>query len=291
MSFFSSFSILCAQQKGAPGQNNLYLSQEPLGDVPEVFAKGIISLEDGHEYCLSMTPDGRVIYFNRAGLGIMTCSWTDSGWTNPKEAAFTEKYPGGEAHITHDGKHLLMNRFAQLDSGETGGIWSLQRTETGWGDPQFLIPKGMRATSTRDGQIYTTDITGFRVEGLDDGVIAKWMKTENGYLRDADPGGGVNTDSVDAHPFIAPDESYLIFNSRREGGKGEADLYVCFRSKEGFWSEAVNMASLNSEGSEWCATVSPDGRFLFFTRNGPKGGDIYWVDAKIIEDLKPNELK
>jgi len=29
--------------------------------------------------------------------------------------------------------------------------------------------------------------------------------------------------------------------------------------------------------------LSPDGRHLFFTRNG----DIHWVDASIIEDLRP----
>jgi hypothetical protein len=282
---------LFSQQNNIPKLASPYLGQKPPGDVPQVFAKGVISLEKGHEYCLTMTPDGREIYFNRAGSGIMVCSWTGSEWSIPEKAAFNEQYPGGEVHITHDGKRLLMNRYAQLDSGETGGIWALQRTDDGWEKARFLIPMGMRASSTHDGSIYTTDITGFRVEGQDDGIISRWIKTDKGYLRDVDPDGGVNTESVDAHPFIAPDESYLLFNSRRAGGIGEADLYVCYRSKEGLWSEAVNMAPLNSEGSEWCATVSPDFRFLFFTRNGPNGGDIYWVNAAIIEELRPKKLK
>jgi len=39
------------------------------------------------------------------------------------------------------------------------------------------------------------------------------------------------------------------------------------------------------------AFVSRDDKYLFFPRLKPGKGDIYWVDAKIIEDLKPKELK
>ena len=38
-----------------------------------------------------------------------------------------------------------------------------------------------------------------------------------------------------AHPFIAPDESYLIWDSEREGGFGESDLYISFRQDDGSW--------------------------------------------------------
>ena len=40
-----------------------------------------------------------------------------------------------------------------------------------------------------------------------------------------------------------------------------------------------------------CVTVSPDGRFFFFSnlKNGME--DIYWVNADIIEDLKHGGLK
>ena len=288
---FSVFNILflgnCAKQVDFLSLKDRYLGEEPPGKNPRVFARGIISQENAHEYCMAMTPDGKEIYFSRAGVGVMVCSWTGSEWTSPARAGFSGRYPGGEVHVTPDGKHLLMNRYAELDSGETGGIWALQRTDDGWDQARFLIPSGMRATSTHNGSVYTTDITGFRVEGRDGGIIAKWTDTEEGFKRDTDPDGGVNTESVDAHPFIAPDESYIIFNSTRTGGKGKGDLYLCYRSGEGSWSEAVNMEPLNPEAAEWCATVSPDGKFLFFTRNGPGGGDIYWVNAKIIDELKP----
>jgi len=36
---------------------------------------------------------------------------------------------------------------------------------------------------------------------------------------------------------------------------------------------------------ELCPVVSPDGRHLFFMRSG----HVYWVDAAVIEDLRPAE--
>jgi hypothetical protein len=37
--------------------------------------------------------------------------------------------------------------------------------------------------------------------------------------------------------------------------------------------------------------VTLDGRFFFFLSNRTGEYETYWVDAKIIEDLKPKELK
>jgi hypothetical protein len=42
----------------------------------------------------------------------------------------------------------------------------------------------------------------------------------------------VNTGKMTAHPFIAADESYLIWDSEREGGFGESDLYISFRQEK-----------------------------------------------------------
>lgn len=285
-------TIILATAAAAPSRlQGPYLGQTPPGDTPQVFAPGIVSLEDAREYCLAMTPDGRELYFNRAGVGVMTCILTGSGWAQPQVAEFSGRYPGGEVHITPDGRQLLMNRFAGLAEGETGGIWSLPRVNNGWGDARFLIPQGMRATSTREGAIYATDIAGYRVEGRDGGIIARWTRRDEEYRRETDPGGSVNTSAIEAHPYIAPDERYLIFNSQRPDGKGEGDLYISFRRADGSWGAAVNMEPLNSASADWCATVSADGRYLFFTRNTPDGGDIYWVSAGIIERFREASLR
>jgi hypothetical protein len=211
--------IISAQQTDFPKLTGLYLGQKPPGMTPEVFAPGIVSSFDALEYGMAFTPDGREFYFNRSGVGVMVCTWSDSGWTVPVKVPFLHKYKGGAVHVMYDGKRLLMNRFPgvhELREGEPGGIWALHKTKDGWDNPEFLIASGMRATSTLDGTIYTTDISG-RTEGKDEGIIAKYVCTDSGYQRSANPDGGVNTEN----------------------------------------------------------------------RTGK--GDIYWVDAKIIEELRPKE--
>ena len=40
---------------------------------------------------------------------------------------------------------------------------------------------------------------------------------------------------------------------------------------------------VNSADSEYAPLLTPDGKYLFFARGY---GDVYWVDAKLIKNLK-----
>jgi hypothetical protein len=44
---------------------------------------------------------------------------------------------------------------------------------------------------------------------------------------------------------------------------------------------------VNSDASDFTPMLSQDGRFLFFTSRREGVGDIYWVNAAVIEDLRP----
>jgi Tol biopolymer transport system component len=102
------------------------------------------------------------------------------------------------------------------------------------------------------------------------------------------PGDAINSEFSDFAPFISLDESFLIFSSTgRPEGSG---LYISFRKDDGTWTRAVYMGETFGSGV-LLTTMSPDGKYLFFTgrREGRKG--VFWVDAKIIEHFKPAELK
>ena len=95
------------------------------------------------------------------------------------------------------------------------------------------------------------------------------------------------------HPFIAPDESYLLFDSERANGFGDSDIYISYRQQNGEWGAPINLGDkINTEAWEAAATVTPDGKYLFFNRNiGSdefENVDIFWVDAQIIETLRSN---
>ena len=100
------------------------------------------------------------------------------------------------------------------------------------------------------------------------------------YMKPQNLGHAVNSEHSDFAPFISPDGSFLIFTSiGRPEGSG---LYITFRKEDGSWSEAKYMDEPFGSGA-LLTTLSPDGKYLFFTgrREGRKG--VFWVDACILK--------
>jgi len=130
-----------------------------------------------------------------------------------------------------------------------------------------------------DGTIYfaSSDGTGF---GLNDIYQSKLMNGE--YQEPENLGGAINSEFIDFAPYIAPDQSFIIFTSRgRPEGSG---LFISFKKSDGTWTKAKYMGETFGDNA-LLTTMSPDGKYLFFTgwREGRKG--VFWVDAKIIEEL------
>ena len=116
----------------------------------------------------------------------------------------------------------------------------------------------------------------------------------NKYGRLINIGAPINTELNELDPYIAPDESYLIFLANYEDSRGSWDLYLSFKKPDGKWTQPINMGDdINTRAWESRPYVTLDGKYLFFSRGeeNPSWADIFWVDAKIIEDLKPKDLK
>jgi hypothetical protein len=105
-------------------------------------------------------------------------------------------------------------------------------------------------------------------------------------------GNSINTKHAEGDMCVAPDESFLVISCwRRPDNNGERDLYISFRNKiDGSWTKLINMGKIiNNEHNENCPMISPDGKYFFFFRYDPttKKAMTYWIDIKIIENLKP----
>ena len=62
-------------------------------------------------------------------------------------------------------------------------------------------------------------------------------------------------------------------------------ILVIIKKDKG-WTKAQNLGSqINSEFSEACPYISPDGQYLFFLRLSQGGSEIYWIHTKHIETL------
>jgi hypothetical protein len=273
-------SCIYAQESDVPILYGPYLGQEPPGMKPEIFAPEIISTTDQREFSGTFTPDGTEYYFFRfaEGAGLMECRLLEEGWTAPEPASFNSKYIDNEPHITPDGKTMFFNSTRPYPGSGDGRratqIWYMERIGDGWGEPRHLC-EGMFATSSKNGNIYLNR----GLTTLENGKLAPIVDIADAL--NAPPEGW----KPGNHSSVAPDESYLIYDTQRSGSEWNADenLFVCFREENGAWSESFDLgSSLELPGGKSLATISADGKYLFFRNRD----DIYWVSTKIIEELK-----
>lgn len=305
-----------------------YLGQNPPGMTPEIFAPGIIST-GLDEQRISFSKDGNEIFFNSYFRGSFTKDFlfhaciNQGRWIEPKEFYFQADRPDfGRSILNYDGSKLFF-QSRRPDKNLNGqsttlSIWYMERIRNAWSTPEKIhwgedFPFGCSHPSVAaNGNLYFQRAS----QGGKYGADIFMSEYEDGkYAIPVKLSDAVNGPGHDCHPHIAPDESYLIFDGYRPGkGYGKTDLYISFRNADGEWGAALNMGPrVNTPGIEKRAFVTYDGKYLFFISHGeglarlpehpvtlaevenisriPENGlyDFYWVDARIIEALKPDE--
>jgi hypothetical protein len=308
----------CKERADFPVLKGPYLGQEPPGKTPEIFAPGIVST-GFPELFTYFTPDAKEVYFQlwKVPFPVIIFMKEENGqWTKPAVAPFSGRY-FAKFCLSPDGNSIVLTSSepgsGRGDPTKKYTTRILKRTENGWSDPVFIEQTcgALAPTISAQGNLYFF----FEVSLPEKSDIYVSQYRDGAYAAPVRLSDSVNSEFYEVDPFIAPDESYLIF-CRDGDGLGATDLFISFRKANGSWSEAQNMGEkINSAAIDLCPSVSPDGKYLFFSsdRNNhrsysetpltyeqkieilssPGNGlsDIYWVSTEIIEDLKPKELK
>lgn len=309
--------LYCSQEK-VPALKGLYPGQNLPGNTPEVFAPGIVSTGMS-ESCPAFTPDGKEFFFTvfiNGVIAIVSIREENGKWTTPEVASFSGKYKDAYPSVHPDGSKLFFISDRSLNNNSGSGakynIWCVEKQRGGWGEAK---PIGSPVNSdisvsgpsvTRDGTIYFTKM----YENFQGIYRSKYVNGR--YLEPEKLPDNVNTVKSQFDSYIAPDESFLFIPVYgREDSRGSTDIYVSFRDKNDNWSDVINLGDkINTGRTEASMTLTPDGKyFLFQTEadkykgfdtpltysgfkemyNNPCNGnsDIYWVDAKFIEELRP----
>ncbi|WP_440053282.1 hypothetical protein ACSLBF_10050 [Pseudoalteromonas sp. T1lg65] len=173
------------------------------------------------------------------------------------------------------------------------------RTSTGWSAPKSLgafIKEQAHGRSVSDNGTFYFPF--FKKEDKGRGNLGYARLINGKYENPIKLGPEINKGDYIAHPFVAPDESYLMWDVEREDNQGghKPDIYISFKQRNGTWGPAINMGSkINTPVYEQSPVVTPDGKYLFFWRGEERVkedgsiywvGNPYWVDAKVIEDLR-----
>lgn len=279
----------CKTEKSETGKNdssteeNLYFGYKPPGLTPEIFVSNKSSSEDWKLGAIH-SQDLKEFYFTSSG-------------DDPFEPAVIV-YRQEESYYS-----VKKYNFYPIDTADNNALYSrhnyIERTDAGWSKIKSLGPMFDR----EDWGIMTLSVSNKGTIVIDDyknNDVIRISRIKDGKREEPQLlGKEINTGKWTAHPFIAPDESYLIWDSEREGGYGDSDIYISFRQPDGSWGEAINMGDkINTAIVENGARVTPDGKYLSYGRSEEKTREDgstywetnkYWVDAKIIENLRPQQ--
>lgn len=278
-----------------------WLGQREPGLRPEIFAPGLISTPGRREGGAAFSADGRSFFFTFGGADGTFATHVmrrqdDDAWNEPARASFANEGNTGETFISPSGGQLYFASSRPPGSPPWNNrIWVTEREGDDWGSPRH-VDLGIATntgvffpTVSRSGILYVgsqAEKSGLPNLGKSDIYFADTKAA--GKLVPQNIGAPINSPYEEWDPCIAPDESYLLFESDRPGGQGGIDIWVSFRQPDGRWGEPVNLgADVNGPGVDVAARMTPDGRFLFFERPSPTEQDIWWVSAEVIHRLKP----
>lgn len=251
------------------GLNGEYLGQTLPDDKPVLFAPGIVSMI-GWSFGCTFSSDGKEFYFSRGNKKkiILVSRLENNAWTKPSQVDFTSGNFASEPCLTAD------NKIMYFGFGE--GISFVERTSDGWTEPRFA-GEGMHVSSTKDGQIYITDLSEIS-KGIM--TIAKVTIKDNCFYKVERLSDGIEKARTAlqrlAHPCIAPDGSYILFDN------GRGMLHLSFRDNSGRWGDAINLTEHGINPNASGAFITPDGKYIFFSIFN----DLYWMSTNFIKKLR-----
>ncbi len=274
-----------------------YLDKNFPDSEPRIYAAGIVSLPDRYEHGLVIRKNGQEHYFGIDGGEI----WSYNGLACLKSIEgnqliydtldFTNSITrnnngiiGGEPNLSLDENTMYFVSDYPTD------IWKVSINKNGkWG-----IPSKLDSTVNSDNSEWYPIVSYdnclyFSSKINDTAVILKAELVKGEYKKAVKFSAKFNYDCGDQ--VFSRNMDYIIFASPRDGGYGNNDLYVAFKNDNGEWTDGINLGpKINTEATELAPYISPDDKYLFFTRrdkfNGASNSDIYWVSLDIISKLK-----
>jgi Tol biopolymer transport system component len=236
--------------------------------TPSIFAPGVVS-SPYSEWATSFTPDGNTVYFCRGTIYWTICFSTkvNGAWTRPQLANISGQWNDTDPVISADGKRMIFvsNRplpgTPQDKPQKNFHLWYAERT----GDNQWGAPVHIKAPVNIEGaNNYGPSISS-------NGTLCFCSRNREGYKGMASYSAkwvgdhyekpkllALNGTEDTQDPFIAPDESYIVFASGN-------DLYISYRQGDGWTAGQKLAAAVNNGDSISSPAVSPDGKTLYYS--------------------------
>jgi hypothetical protein len=267
-----------------------YFGQSRPGRTPQIFAEGVVSKPEGIYGTIVFSPDlSEAVWAQEGDPWLLSSRWDGEAWTAPEPLQLLDGYSLSHPFYSGDGGRLYFMAGPVESNGEKDDIWVATRAGRGWGDPERLdptisaVPKHWQFSLDAEGTLY------FMGGGRGPDILRAQLR-DGHYAEPQRLSGPINTAGPESGPNISPNGDFILFD-RWFQSPPLIRIMVSFRNAEGEWGEPVDMSEiLGTEDADSCARLSPDGRYLFFQsvrKGSSRHRSIYWVDATVIESLRP----
>tara|TARA_Y100000385_G_C12974681_1_gene585619 strand:+ start:123 stop:980 length:858 start_codon:yes stop_codon:yes gene_type:complete len=259
----------------------------------ELFEKPLISNDEAFGIAISPKGDD-LLYVNSFGgrdtLRIYHSKKINGKWQKPEPSFFSnDRFNQIDPSYSPDGENILINAY--VSEAKRYDVYLLSKTFEGWSLPELLSD----AINTEAHEFYATmalskSIYFTRRNESNDIYVSYWQ--DGNYQKAVPLKGNINTENSESNPYISPKEDYLIFISTRDGGYGNADLYISF-NKNNSWSTPINLGeNINTKDSEFCPSSDYSNNRFFFARTIiKKEKRIENIFSVPMESLRINELR
>lgn len=267
----------------------ILLAASSSAQEPTLFAEGISST-------LAFSQDGRTVYYGRAGKAwnIVSSRMENGVLGQPVPLAFSSaEYSDGNPFLSPDGRRMFFwsTRPVNGQSRKQSALWCVDQDGAGWGTPRPLgalintdEDPSANAAVAANGVLYFTTKRPDAVGDLD---LYRAAAAGRDYAKPENLGPVINSPQHEYDVYIAPDESFILFSSDRPGGLGNADIYISTR-RNGTWTPPRNLGpKINSAGSDMLPSVSPDRKYLYFTRLRVDKPGVYRIDFSALGLARP----
>jgi hypothetical protein len=288
--FLSLSLALIACMAGAQMRNDTISFNyfNPPGDSSIIFAPGKISAKNRSIQKIAFSPDGKncLLGIRETNIPTILIAKNINGcWSEFVKADFlNDNQREKEPFYSPDGKKIFFVRYA--------AIWVVTINDSGWSKPEILdspvnvMAEQYHPTLTMDGTLYFCSNRGGSYN------IYR-SKPENGKYKRIEKLDSLINSHVPGSdgaydPYIAPDESYIIFSSNNKQGYGNTDQYISYNIN-GHWTKPENLGiKINTDKEEYGSYITPDGKYYFFARFNTSLADLYWINTSFIR--KPQNI-
>jgi hypothetical protein len=273
------------------GLGALLSSSHALGQEsprPERVAPGVVSMDDRHETFPAIDPVDGSLWFSVPGESfaaqtIMRAPAVGGAWGPAETASFSGRWGDRAPRFSSNGGRLYFtsNRPGAGGSTDDMNIWMVERNGGGWTEPRSLpvpvnseaqdihavvVGSAMYVASDREPGQGRSDV--YRVSRAGAG----WAEAESLPFND---------ERSQPDLFVAADEGWMILViTEHPSGLGGDDLFLVRRMGDG-WGEPEHLpAPINSSEYEYGPTLSPDGRWLYYTSHRDGTADVYRIEVR-----------